>query len=67
MITDFKEFFIKELITFINTDTGSFFGSYSFGSNVKKLIQSKETRFDISDKFRGFINDFAILYDQAFT
>jgi hypothetical protein len=68
MITSFKDFFIQELVTFINTSNGDFFGSYNFGSGIKDLIQSKiADPSTIKEKLKGFINDFAVLYEEAFS
>ena len=65
LITDMKTFFLSEFLTFLRTNTGSFFGSNSFGSNVKYLIQTKNLG-DVSEKvyldIKGFINDINVLY-----
>jgi hypothetical protein len=67
MITSFKKFFVQELVAFINTSNGDVFGSYQFGSGIKDLIQSKALEYNtVKDKLKGFINDFAVLYEEAF-
>jgi len=68
MIENFEEFFLKEFVTFINTNFGSVFGDYSFGSNLKNYVQSKEltTIFDrIKLDIIGFISDLSLLYNNA--
>ena len=68
IIENFEEFFLKEFITFINTNFGSVFGDYSFGSNLKKYVQSKETT-EVFDRIKldiiGFISDLSLLYNNA--
>jgi len=67
MITSFKNFFVQELVAFINTSNGDVFGSYQFGSGIKDLIQSKSLEYNtVKNKLKGFIKDFAILYEEAF-
>lgn len=70
MIDNFKNFFLKEFMIFINTDYGSVFGDYQFGSNLKKYIQTKDSVL-VFDKIKldiiGFINDLSVLYSGAIT
>jgi len=68
MIENFEIFFLKQFATFINTSNGDVFCDYSFGSNLKLYIQSKNNIF-IFEKIKidiaGFINDISILYNNA--
>jgi len=68
MIENFEIFFLKEFATFINTSNGDVFCDYSFGSNLKLYIQSKNNIFlfeKIKTDIAGFINDISILYKNA--
>jgi len=68
MITDFKQFFIDQFLTFINTNYQSVFCSNAFGSNLKHYIQTKKLSSyyeKITSDITGFINDFALLYKQT--
>jgi hypothetical protein len=65
LITDMKKFFITEFINFLYTNNGQYFGAYDFGSNLKRLVQTKafqETYEKIYFDIKGFINDLNILY-----
>jgi hypothetical protein len=67
LITDMKQFFITEFINFLYTNSGQFFGSYDFGSNLKLLVQTKSfhnTYEKIYFDIKGFINDLNVLYND---
>jgi len=68
IIENFKFFFLKQFKNFISTSNGSFFGDFSFGSNLKNMIQTKYKTENLSKlemDISGFINDISLLYDNA--